>query len=207
VRGVSDDRLVAFLVEGNPDAADELYRRYAKGLYVFLAHVMRLPDAEDAVHDVFVRVIRKASQFRPGKAPFRAWLFRIAHNHAVNLFRRRGRIGFTSLDQELRSNRGERGISLKESVADPASGVEGRFLVQAVRECLEGLRKEEERKVLVMYYMLGRNYREIGRVFRKSVNSVRRAAAAGAEKVKRCLEEKGFGSRGTGLEKKAAPIV
>jgi len=76
---MTDEQIVQLLREGQAAAADELYKKHAKSLYVYLSHVLNVPNPEDAVHDIFVRVIEKAHQFNPKKASFRTWLFRIAH--------------------------------------------------------------------------------------------------------------------------------
>jgi RNA polymerase sigma-70 factor (ECF subfamily) len=50
-------------------------------------YLQNLDDAEDAVQDIFV------SALKAGEVPdnFRAWLYRIARNHCLNLLRSRGR--------------------------------------------------------------------------------------------------------------------
>ena len=46
-------------------------------------------DAEDAVHDAFVKVLRKPDAYDAGKGPLTAWFLRVVRNHCVDLLRRR----------------------------------------------------------------------------------------------------------------------
>jgi RNA polymerase sigma factor (sigma-70 family) len=146
------------------------------------------------LHDIFVRVIEKAHQFNPKKASFRTWLFRIAHNHAVNLFRREKLVKFQSLEQNV--GREGAGIHLSDTLADETQNMDKSSLALAVRECIGRLKKETERQAIVMYYIFGKNYDEMSAVLGKSISAVRKHVLSAGEKVKNCLDEKGIGAFG-----------
>jgi RNA polymerase sigma-70 factor (ECF subfamily) len=194
---MTDEQLIVELKEGNASALNELYRRYAKKLYVFLSNVMKTPDPEDMVHDIFIRVIEKVHQFNPGKASFRTWMFRIAQNQAINVHRRQKIVRFSSLEQNI--NQGAGGGSalyLKDALEDKRQSIDESGLIQAVRQCIGELKKDVERRAIVLYHILEKNYEEISQVFQKSVSAVRKYVLAAEEKVKLCLERKGFGPDG-----------
>jgi RNA polymerase sigma-70 factor (ECF subfamily) len=193
---MTDEQIVQLLKEGQAAAADELYKKHAKSLYVYLAHVLNVSNPEDVVHDIFVRVIEKAHQFNPKKASFRTWIFRIAHNHAINLFRREKLVKFQSLEQKIGFDGGGKELSLGETLADETQNVEKSSVTLAVRECIGKLKKEIERQAILMYYLLGKNYEEISAVFGKSISAVRKYVLAAEEKVRNCLEAKGIGAMG-----------
>ena len=194
--GMTDEQIVLLLREGQAAAADELYKKHAKSLYVYLAHVMNVANPEDAVHDVFVRVIEKAHQFNPKKASFRTWLFRIAHNHAVNVFRRERTVKFQSLEQNVGKDSGGRELHLGDTMADETQNIDKYSLALAVRECIGKLKKGIERQAIVMYYIFGKNYEEMSDVFGKSISAVRKYVVSAGEKVRNCLEAKGIGALG-----------
>jgi RNA polymerase sigma factor (sigma-70 family) len=193
---MTDEQIVQLLRKGQAAAADELYQKHAKSLYVYLSHVLNVRNPEDMVHDVFIRVIEKAHQFNPKKASFRTWLFRIAHNHAINLFRRDKLVKFQSLEQNVGKDDGGKVLPLGDTLADETQNIDRSSLALAVRECIGELKKGIERQAIVMYYIFGKNYEEISDVFGKSISAVRKYVVSAGDKVKNCLEAKGIGAFG-----------
>jgi RNA polymerase sigma factor (sigma-70 family) len=87
----SDEQLHSRIRQGDLAAFDELYARYESSLFGFLVSSLRnRAEAEDALHDVFLRAL-KTPLPRLSGGGFRAWLFRIARNDALNRHRSRGR--------------------------------------------------------------------------------------------------------------------
>ena len=90
-RGVSSKDL-KLLVEqaqqGNRDALEELYLLHFDRIYSYLhMSVGNRHDAEDLTTQVFLKMLESIRKFRWRSAPFSAWLFRIAHNLAMDHFR------------------------------------------------------------------------------------------------------------------------
>lgn len=193
---VTDEQLVEQLKKGKTRALDKLYRRYAKSLYAFCANITRSKDPEDVVHDVFTRVIEAIENFNPEKASFRTWLFRIARNRCIDLARREKNIKFISLEQKTHHNDNEGGTSLKDVIADDRETVERSLArvseITAVRECINALKHEEERQAIMLYYIVGKVYREIGEILGKSTSMAKNYVKSAQDKVKRCLERKGI---------------
>jgi RNA polymerase sigma-70 factor, ECF subfamily len=87
--GVAEVRtLVERAQAGDRDALEDLYLLHFDRIYSYLhLAVGNRHDAEDLTTQTFVRMLESISRFRFGKAPFSAWLFRIAHNLAMDHFR------------------------------------------------------------------------------------------------------------------------
>jgi RNA polymerase sigma-70 factor (ECF subfamily) len=82
-------RLVARGRHGDRDALEQLYLLHFDRIYSYLhVSVGNRHDAEDLTTQVFVRMLESIDRFRWRSAPFSAWLFRIAHNLAMDHFRR-----------------------------------------------------------------------------------------------------------------------
>ncbi|MEA2144699.1 MAG: hypothetical protein QOG59_286, partial [Solirubrobacteraceae bacterium] len=87
VRG--DERLAQRASEGDARAFTALYERYHQRLYRYCLSILRDDaDAQDALQSTFERALG-ALQRRQRNAPLRPWLFRIAHNEAITVIRRR----------------------------------------------------------------------------------------------------------------------
>ena len=79
-------RLVRLLNSKDPQAGDLLQRLHRDALTRFcLGYVGRIEEAEDAVQEVFLKVVQ--SPVVPGH--FRPWLYKIARNHCLKRARKR----------------------------------------------------------------------------------------------------------------------
>lgn len=84
-----DEALIAAALKGSAYAWEKLVKRYESRVY---NHGLRLTgnssDAMDLMQEVFLGVYRNLHRFR-GDAQFSSWIFRIAHNKAVDMNRRK----------------------------------------------------------------------------------------------------------------------
>jgi RNA polymerase sigma-70 factor (ECF subfamily) len=81
-------RLVDRAQQGDRDALEELYLLHFDRIYSYLhMSVGNRHDAEDLTTQTFVKMLESIGRFRWQSAPFSAWLFRIAHNLAMDHFR------------------------------------------------------------------------------------------------------------------------
>ncbi len=85
-------RLVERAQQGDRDALEELYLIHFDRIYSYLhMSVGNRHDAEDLTTQTFLKMLESIKRFRWQSAPFSAWLFRIAHNLAMDHFRARRR--------------------------------------------------------------------------------------------------------------------
>ncbi|MCP4396033.1 MAG: RNA polymerase sigma factor [bacterium] len=193
----TDEQLVEQLRRGKTRALDELYRRYAKSLYAFCLASAGSKEPEDVVHDVFMRVIESADSFDADKASFRTWIYRIARNRCIDLARHNQKFSMFSLDaQQPNRDDGGHKPSFKETLADQKENPEQLLSkeagIEAVHDCIDALQQQEERQAIALYYLAGKVYREIAEMLHKSTSTAKNYVGAAQEKVKRCLEGKGF---------------
>jgi RNA polymerase sigma-70 factor (ECF subfamily) len=92
----SDNGRIRDLVEraqlGDRAALEELYLIHFDRIYSYLhMTVGSRHDAEDLTTQTFVKMLESIGRFRWRSVPFSAWLFRIAHNLAMDHFRARRR--------------------------------------------------------------------------------------------------------------------
>ena len=84
--------LVARGQQGDREALEELYLIHFDRIYSYLhVSVGNRHDAEDLTTQTFLKMLEKIGSFKWQSAPFSAWLFRIAHNLAMDHFRARRR--------------------------------------------------------------------------------------------------------------------
>src|SRR6059036_211613 len=81
-------RLVERAQQGDREALEELYLLHFDRIYSYLhMSVGNRHDAEDLTTQTFLKMLESVGKFRWRSAPFSAWLFRIAHNLAMDHFR------------------------------------------------------------------------------------------------------------------------
>jgi RNA polymerase sigma-70 factor (ECF subfamily) len=81
-------RLVEFAQQGDREALEALYLLHFERIYSYLhMSVGNRHDAEDLTTQTFLKMLEAIGRFRWRSAPFSAWLFRIAHNLAMDHFR------------------------------------------------------------------------------------------------------------------------
>src|SRR4051794_13951455 len=87
-RGPEMRALVERAQAGDREALEELYLLHFDRIYSYLhVSVGNRHDAEDLTTQTFLKMLDSIGRFRWQSAPFSAWLFRIAHNLAMDHFR------------------------------------------------------------------------------------------------------------------------
>ncbi len=131
-------RWLAELYEANSTAVFNLCRRLLNSR----------EEAADATHEVFLRAVASLSE-PPTSPQARAWLMMVAHNHCIDLLRRRDRLGLALTTLGATADSG----------VDPVATVEDRALLVAVLRQL-GVR---ERQALWQSAVERRSLTEIAR--------------------------------------------
>lgn len=159
---MSDAELVERLKAYDDDAYDEVVSRYGGALYRYVyglagSHAL----AEDIVGDTYLRMLEHIAEFTYTGVPFKSWLYRIAHNVAINALKRERRIvGVVDLERVARP------------VTDPAIRVADRVDAAEVRGALEHL-TEEQRNVILLRFVAGQSPGEVAETLGKNENAVK----------------------------------
>lgn len=145
-----DAALLARARRGEPAAFEAIYRCYERASFGMALRILgRGAEAEDAVHDAFVRAFEKISSYR-GDAPFGAWIKRLVANAAIDRLRREQR--WRDDDAELES--------LQQPVVAQGAGLDA-------QSALERL-PARARSVVWLHEMEGYSHAEIAALFKQS---------------------------------------
>ena len=116
-RRLADEELGGRLASGEAAAFDELYRRYAHRLAAYGAHLLGDAAAgDDVAHSALLKAY---SALRTGRVPqrMRPWLYRIAHNAALDLVARRRDLPAAELPERVVHEHPPRAGALLEAMA------------------------------------------------------------------------------------------
>src|SRR5437870_8289128 len=146
--------LVEHAQRGDRDALEELYLIHFDRIYSYLhMSVGNRHDAEDLTTQTFLKMLESIGRFRFRSAPFSAWLFRIAHNLAIDHFRAARR---WQPEEEVPEPHGSEESSAEEAALESI----GR---RSMLELIENLSHEQKQVLTLKFVFNFSNGEEIGR--------------------------------------------
>lgn len=95
-----DEELVRLIANGQQEALQALYHRYAPLIFYLSSQTLGSSGAEEIVQDVFMAIWQKASSFDPARGSFRPWALQIMHTRIINELRKRSRRPQPDLDHD-----------------------------------------------------------------------------------------------------------
>jgi RNA polymerase sigma factor (sigma-70 family) len=147
LRVLSDERLSRLAAGGDRAAFAVIFDRYQQELFAYCASILRdRDDAADAVQSTMLRAMR-ALDGEEREIAVRPWLYRIAHNEAIELLRR----------PRTEPDTGAEVVTVGSVEADAAV----RAHLRAVLKDIQGL-PDRQRSALVMRELSGLSYTDIG---------------------------------------------
>jgi RNA polymerase sigma-70 factor (ECF subfamily) len=174
-----------------PPTWDEIVRQHSPQVYRLAYRLTgNQHDAEDLTQDVFVRVFRSLDTYRPGT--FEGWLHRITTNLFLDRVRRRQRIRFDALTEELSAR-----LPLRATGTDPEQVYEMTHLSADVQTALNGL-PPQFRAAVVLADIEGYSYEEVAQTLGVKMGTVRSRIHRGRALLRRSLAHRRPGTEPTG---------
>jgi RNA polymerase sigma-70 factor (ECF subfamily) len=86
--------------ENNTQALAEIYDRYAESIYRYLYRYLgEAAQAEDLTGEVFLKLLQVLNTRRAPRDQLQGWLYRVAHNLAMDFFRQQGKATTVPLEE------------------------------------------------------------------------------------------------------------
>jgi RNA polymerase sigma-70 factor, ECF subfamily len=169
-REVEDRDLIGKAKRGNVEAYNLLVSRWEKRVFNYLLRLVgHREDAMDVSQDVFLKAYQNLPRLdEPEK--FAGWLFRIAHNEAFSLLRKRRPEG--ELPFETGSSEPGRLLPMELSLA--------------VESALKRLSEDQREAVLLKVYQ-GFKFEEMAEILECPVSTVKSRLYTGLENLKNTL--------------------
>jgi RNA polymerase sigma factor (sigma-70 family) len=128
-------------------------------------------DAEDILQDVFYEFVQAYRLMKPIEQAG-AWLFRVARNRIIDLYRKRRTDPLRESDAVEESGKS---LNLEDLLPSPDSGPEAAFarnvLLAELDDALDEL-PEEQREVFIAHELEGRSFKELAAEAGVSVNTL-----------------------------------
>ncbi len=156
-----DSRLTTRICKGDKKAFGELYERYLDDIYRYVYYrVSNHQDAEDLTEQIFLKVWEGISGYR-GQVPFKAWIYRIAHNAIIDHYRTR-----------------KEALPLTEQIilVDNTPDLEKRLVTKENAEQLVNIMSQLSplhQHVLTLRFINGLSMKEVAQILDRNIGAVR----------------------------------
>ena len=144
---------------------EDIYREHHRRVFNLCAYLLNsLNAAEDAAHEVFLRVQRRMDTYDPA-LPFSSWILKVASNYCIDILRRRG------LEKRLFGVDTSESLDLSSDKPSPLTQVLTAEQGETVRRALGSL-PDKFRVPIVLTYYNEYGYDQIATIMRIPRNTV-----------------------------------
>ena len=166
-RELSDPEIISLTLEESDNFA-LIIDRYEQKLF---RYIMRLGDFseaewEDILQDIFIKIYTHLNEY-DASFTFSSWIYRIAHNTTIDVYRKNSTRWGVSLDDEMYEWLKET-LSSDEDIPTNLKEKDMRLLIQNSFESLT----PEQREVIILKYIEWRDYEEISDILRIPIGTV-----------------------------------
>lgn len=158
---MSDEALIVYIRNTDHEAYREIIKRYQNKLYRYVFRLTNChDDSIDILQNTFIKAYVNLYRFDAQRS-FSAWIYRVAHNEAINYFRNhKANVDLSEIESLLKDNHdGPEEIFIKS---------EEKKVVEA---CLHQL-PLKYREPILLYFLEEKSYEEISDILRIPVNTV-----------------------------------
>lgn len=172
-----DHRLLERARSYDAQALAEIYDCYAEPIYRYLYRIVGdAAQAEDLTSEVFVRLLQALNTARAPRDRLQGWLYRVAHNLAMDWFRKQGKGTTLALDEEL-ATEGDL----------PSELVDRRETQQRLRQAIGRLTTDQQR-VILLRFGEGLKIAQVSRLMGKSEGAVKILQHRAVRRLRKLLE-------------------
>lgn len=183
MNNLADEQLAELYLKGNSQALEFLIRRYLRIIYNFVrAYVKSRDEAEEVTQEVFIKVWKNFSGFKPDYK-FKPWLFAIAKHAALDHLKKKRPLALSDYGAD-------RGDSVGIELADKSVSVLDRLIEAENFQKLDlamSILPAGYRATLDLRYDQDLKFREIAEVLKEPLHTVKTRHRRALERLKKLL--------------------
>ncbi len=186
-----DTELMLRVASGDEAAFGPLVRRVLPRLLGFFRRLgAEASIAEDCAQEVFLKVYRARANYT-ARARFTTYLFHIARNHWIDVYRHRKAAPATVSVEALAGREGERRPEFQGPSPEPSEALRHRELREALARAVATLGPEQH-EVFVLARVENMRYQEIGQILGIPVGTVKSRMHAAWRLIREALARDGI---------------
>lgn len=186
----TDQELISQALAGAEEGYRGLVERYQQPVVSLVRRIVHDPAwAEDLAQEAFVKAFRALASFQAGRK-FSSWLFKIAHNTAIDALRRR-RLDTVPLTGADPDQGALLDVLPDTDEASPSRSLRSRELGVAIAAAIAGLRPEY-RSAIELRFLRGLAYEEIADIMELPLGTVKTHLHRARKALMERLAEEGW---------------
>lgn len=188
IQKLTDVDLIAKALHGREDGFEELVRRYQRPITNYVYRMLNDYDSSlDVTQEVFIKVYNSLKKYS-SEYKFSTWLYRIAHNAAIDHMRRN-----TMIQQSLETENSDGTYQLQIESPNPTPEQdrelsEWRTEIEAVVKCLPAAYRD----LILLRHSRDLSYDEIANVTELPLGTVKNRLFRAREMMREIFLERGF---------------
>lgn len=188
IKKLTDIELIAKAIRGREDGFEELVRRYQRPITAYVYRMLNDYESSlDVTQEVFIKVYNSLEKYS-SDYKFSTWLYRIAHNAAIDHMRRNS-ANLQSLETE--NDEGAYQMQIESPLLTPEQErerSEWRSEIEAVVKCLPSVYRE----LILLRHAQDLSYDEIAEVTNLPLGTVKNRLFRAREMMREIFIERGF---------------
>jgi RNA polymerase sigma-70 factor (ECF subfamily) len=188
IRTLTDGELIEKSITGREDSFEELVRRYQRPITAYVYRMLNNYDASlDVTQEVFIKVYNSLQRYS-SEYKFSTWLYRIAHNAAID-YMRKNSVSQQSIETENADGTYQLQIeSPNPSPEQERERSEWRTEIESVVKCLPPVYRE----LILLRHGQDLSYDEIAEITNLPLGTVKNRLFRAREMMREIFAERGF---------------
>ncbi|MGI8642027.1 MAG: RNA polymerase sigma factor [Pyrinomonadaceae bacterium] len=188
IKSLTDGELIEKAIRGREDGFEELVRRYQRPITGYVYRMLNNYDASlDVTQEVFIKVYNSLERYS-SDYKFSTWLYRIAHNAAIDYMRRN-----STYQQSLETENEDGTYQLQIESPQPTpeqerERSEWRTEIESVVKCLPTVYRE----LILLRHAQDLSYDEIAEITNLPLGTVKNRLFRAREMMREIFVERGF---------------
>ena len=188
LKTLTDGELIETAIGGREDSFEELVRRYQRPITNYVYRMLNDYDASlDVTQEVFIKVYNSLARYS-SDYKFSTWLYRIAHNAAIDYMRRH-----SANEQSIETENADGSYQMQLESPRPSpeqerERSEWRTEIEAVVKCLPAVYRE----LILLRHSQDLSYDEIAEITGLPLGTVKNRLFRAREMMREIFVERGF---------------